>query len=211
MSQIGSGHRGAALIALITGATLAMVATQTVSRTVDSGADVANAAANTVVDEHQFRASRAAVSSVRPALMNAAVSTGHFEDLVRPTPLPTVAPTPVPTLPPTLAPTAIPEPVFETGIASTYGEGDGFEGNLTACGQVFHTHVVQVAHKRLPCGTMLRIEDSDSGRSVVARVTDRGPYIPGRIVDLSWGAFEQLDPSGPGLLNVNVYIVDVDQ
>jgi rare lipoprotein A (peptidoglycan hydrolase) len=109
--------------------------------------------------------------------------------------LPTPTPTPKPT-------------VFETGIASTYGEGDGFEGNLTACGQVFHTNVVQVAHKSLPCGTLIRVEDSDTGHSVTARVTDRGPYIPGRVVDLSWGAFQQLDPSGPGLLNVNVYVLD---
>ena len=98
--------------------------------------------------------------------------------------------------------------VYETGVASTYGEGDGFEGRVTACGQVFHTQVVQVAHKSLPCGTLVRIEDSDSGRAVTARVTDRGPYITGRIVDLSWGAFEQLDPTGPGLLKVNVYVVD---
>ena len=97
---------------------------------------------------------------------------------------------------------------YEAGIASTYGEGDGFEGNLTACGQVFHTSVVQVAHKTLPCGTMIRIEDSDTGRSIVAEVTDRGPYIPGRIVDLSWGAFRQLEPSAPGLLNVTVYLLD---
>jgi rare lipoprotein A len=110
---------------------------------------------------------------------------------------------------PTPAPTVAPKPsLFEAGIASTYGEGDGFEGNLTACGQVFRTNIVQVAHKSLPCGTLLRIEDSDTGRSVVAKVTDRGPYIPGRIVDLSWGALEQLDPTGPGLLNVNVYILD---
>ena len=97
---------------------------------------------------------------------------------------------------------------YETGVASTYGEGDGFEGNLTACGQVFHTSVVQVAHKTLPCGTMIRIEDSDTGRSIVAEVTDRGPYIPGRIVDLSWGAFRQLEPSAPGLLHVSVYLLD---
>jgi rare lipoprotein A len=98
--------------------------------------------------------------------------------------------------------------VYETGVASTYGEGDGFEGNLTACGQVFHTNVVQVAHKSLPCGTMIRIEDSDTGRSVVAEVTDRGPYIAGRIVDLSWGAFRQLEPEALGLLNVTVYLLD---
>jgi len=106
-------------------------------------------------------------------------------------------------------PVATPKPtVFETGVASTYGEGDGFEGNLTACGEVFHTSVVQVAHKSLPCGTLIRVEDADTGRSVTARVTDRGPYITGRIVDLSWGAFQQLDPTGPGLLNVNVYLLD---
>jgi rare lipoprotein A (peptidoglycan hydrolase) len=97
---------------------------------------------------------------------------------------------------------------YESGVASTYGEGDGFEGNLTACGQVFHTEVIQVAHKSLPCGTIIRIEDSDTGLSVVAEVTDRGPYITGRIVDLSWGAFRQLEPSAPGLLNVKVFLLD---
>jgi rare lipoprotein A len=98
--------------------------------------------------------------------------------------------------------------VYESGIASTYGEDDGFEGNLTACGQIFHTNVVQIAHKSLPCGTLVRIEDTNTGRTVDATVTDRGPYIPGRIVDLSWAASEQLDPSGPGLLHVNLYVLD---
>lgn len=96
----------------------------------------------------------------------------------------------------------------EYGIASTYGTGDGFQGNLTACGQVFDTYVPQVAHKTLPCGTMLRVEDVDTGNSVVVEVTDRGPYIDGRIVDLSWAAYRQLDPSAPGLLNVRTYLVD---
>jgi rare lipoprotein A len=143
------------------------------------------------------------------ASMNAAVSTGQFEELVRPTPVPTIAPTPTAVPLPTPAPTLAPAlTVFQSGIASTYGEGDGFEGNRTACGQIFRTHIVQVAHKSLPCGTMIRIEDTDSGRSVEAEVTDRGPYIPGRIVDLSWGAFSELDPTAPGLLRVNVYLLD---
>lgn len=98
--------------------------------------------------------------------------------------------------------------LFESGIASTYGESDGFEGNRTACGQVFHTSVIQIAHKTLPCGTHVRVEDTRSGRTVDARVTDRGPYVPGRVVDLSWGAFKQLDPTGPGLLPVKVYVLD---
>jgi rare lipoprotein A (peptidoglycan hydrolase) len=109
----------------------------------------------------------------------------------------------------TVHPESAPIPsVYEVGVASTYGEGDGFEGNVTACGQVFHTNVVQVAHKSLPCGTRLRIEDASTGRSVVAEVTDRGPYIRGRIVDLSWAAFRELEPSAPGLLNVKVYLLD---
>jgi rare lipoprotein A (peptidoglycan hydrolase) len=125
---------------------------------------------------------------------------------VPPTAVPPTAVPPTPTVVPTAVPT--PEPVFQSGIASTYGEGDGFEGNRTACGQIFHTRVVQVAHKTLPCGTRVRVEDISTGRSVVAEVTDRGPYIPGRIVDLSWAAFSQLDETSPGLLHVNVYVVD---
>ncbi len=98
--------------------------------------------------------------------------------------------------------------LFESGIASTYGSGDGFEGRRTACGRVFHTNVVQVAHKTLPCGTLVRVEDSQTGRTVDAEVTDRGPYVRGRIVDLSWAAFRELEPAGPGLLQVNVYLLD---
>jgi rare lipoprotein A (peptidoglycan hydrolase) len=113
----------------------------------------------------------------------------------RAAPTPTVVPTPEPKL-------------VETGVASTYGEGDGFEGARTACGQVFHTMVVQIAHKTLPCGTMVRVVDTSTGNSVDAPVTDRGPYIPGRVVDLSWAAFQQLDPTGPGLLHVNIYVID---
>jgi rare lipoprotein A len=96
--------------------------------------------------------------------------------------------------------------LFERGIASTYGTGDGFQGNRTACGQVFDTYVPQVAHKTLPCGTRVRVEDQATGRSVIVEVTDRGPYIRGRVVDLSWAAYRELDPRGPGLLDVNVYL-----
>ena len=97
--------------------------------------------------------------------------------------------------------------LVDSGLASTYGEGDGFQGRLTACGQPFDPHVPQVAHKWLPCGTRVRIEDTTTGRSVVAEVTDRGPYVRGRVVDLSTAAFAELHPGGPGLLRVNVYVV----
>ena len=159
-------------------------------------------------DLHRFQPLQQAAIST-PPLMNAAVSGGQFEDLVTPALAPKL--TPIITPPPSIVTPPAPAPpkprIFESGVASTYGEGDGFEGNLTACGQVFHTAVVQVAHKSLPCGTMVRVEDRDTGLSVEAEVTDRGPYIAGRIVDLSWGAFRQLEPSGPGLLHVNVYVL----
>ena len=213
MSQFGIGNRGTALTLIVASAAV-LIGSQMVFNALFSDSNVASARTADVADEHNLQPLQDAVSVslVRPTgQMNAAVSIGQFEELVRPTPVPTLAPTPAPTATPepTPAPTVAPKPaLFEAGIASTYGEGDGFEGNLTACGQVFRTIIVQVAHKSLPCGTTVRIEDTDTGRSVVATVTDRGPYIPGRIVDLSWGAFEQLDPTGPGLLNVNVYILD---
>jgi rare lipoprotein A len=140
-----------------------------------------------------------------PPMMAAAVPTGQFEESFAPAPriVPPPAPDPISAVSNKPAPV-----VYELGIASTYGEGDGFEGNRTACGQIFHTSVVQIAHKSLPCGTIVRVEDVDSGKSVVAEVTDRGPYVKGRVVDLSWGAFKQLHPQGPDLLQVAVYVVD---
>jgi rare lipoprotein A len=152
------------------------------------------------------------------ALMAAALPVGAFEEPYTPPAPPAPAPEPEPQ--PAVAPVVEEEPVqqaasapkedpFESGIASTYGVGDGFQGNRTACGQIFNTHIVQVAHKTLKCGTVIRIEDAETGKSVVAEVTDRGPYIKGRIVDLSWAAFRELDPRG-GLRPVHVYLVERD-
>jgi rare lipoprotein A (peptidoglycan hydrolase) len=196
-------HRAA--VGLLLAGSIALVGAQQVLGAV---ADAQTTEA--VVDVHNLQPLPVTQQSIAAAQVNAAEATGQFEDVVRPTATPTLAPTVAPALvPPTPAPTATPAPtVFESGIASTYGEGDGFEGNLTACGQVFHTNVVQIAHKTLPCGTRVMVQDTDTGHSIEAVVTDRGPYVTGRIVDLSWGAFRQLDPTGPGLLRVNVYLLD---
>lgn len=191
--SLGRHH---AAISLLVAGSIALVGTQQLLDTV-AEAETTQA----MVDVYNLQ--RLPEPPAAPShMVSAAVSSGQFEDLVKPTPTPSPMPT--------LAPTPEPPTLFESGIASTYGEGDGFEGNLTACGQIFHTHLVQVAHKTLPCGTTLRIEDVSSGRTVDAVVTDRGPYVPGRIVDLSWGAFEELDPAGPGLLPVNIYVVEDD-
>lgn len=202
MLRFGTGRHGAAFFLLIAGSLTLLGVQQTLG-------SVADAQSEAVVDVHNLQPLPEAIAPVQATTVDAATLSGQFEDLVKPTPVPTIPLKVVPTVPPTPAPTATPEPkLFERGIASTYGEGDGFEGNLTACGQVFHTNVIQIAHKSLPCGTLVRVEDVDNGRSVIAQVTDRGPYVAGRVVDLSWGAFKQLDPTGPGLLRVNVYLLD---
>ena len=199
MPQIGNGRRhAAALSLLIIGSTFLLATEQVLGAVADAQTDA-------LVDVHELRPLPESVASVSASPVQAATLTGDFEELVQPATVAAIAPTVEPAPEPTVAPKSA---LFEAGIASTYGEGDGFEGNRTACGQVFHTNVVQIAHKSLPCGTAVRVEDTDTGLSVDAVVTDRGPYVTGRIVDLSWGAFKQLKPSGPGLLHVNVYLLD---
>ena len=194
MPNIGNGRRTAALCLLIVGSLLLIAVQQLLGAVADTHTEA-------VIDTHDVQPLPASSTPVAAAPMDSAAVTGEFEEPVKPSQAPTAASTPDPTV-------ATRSALFQTGLASTYGEGDGFEGNRTACGQVFHTNAVQIAHKSLPCGTLVRVEDANSGRSVDAQVTDRGPYVTGRIVDLSWGAFKQLDPSGPGLLHVNVYLLD---
>ena len=106
---------------------------------------------------------------------------------VEPAPVATPAPTPEPTTAPMPAPAAAPLPSLPdppTGgivIASWYGPG--FYGNRTACGQTYTPEIVGVAHRTLPCGTLLVLEYR--GRTMTVPVIDRGPYIAGRTLDLS--------------------------
>lgn len=84
------------------------------------------------------------------------------------------------------------EPVVhqEQGIASWYGPG--FEGNLTANGEIFNSQEITAAHLELPFGTQVRVTNLNNGRSLVVRINDRGPYTGGRVIDLSAGAAEEL-------------------
>ena len=78
------------------------------------------------------------------------------------------------------------------GYASHYGVGDGFHGGTTANGEQFSAYGRTVAHRWLPFGTKLRVTNPQNGASVVVRVNDRGPYYTDRILDLSFGAFNQI-------------------
>ena len=84
------------------------------------------------------------------------------------------------------------------GYASHYGVGDGFNGNRTANGERFNAWSNTVAHKWLPFGTKLKVTNQRNGASVVVRVNDRGPYYGDRILDLSYGAFNQIAPPSQG-------------
>lgn len=88
------------------------------------------------------------------------------------------------------------------GIASFYTEG-----TRTASGEKFNTHDLTAAHPTLPFGTRLRVTNVTTGQAVTVRVNDRGPYIQGRIVDVSYSAADALGMVGKGLANVKLDVV----
>jgi rare lipoprotein A len=88
------------------------------------------------------------------------------------------------------------------GIASFYTEG-----TKTASGEKFNTHDLTAAHPTLPFGTRLRVTNVSTGQAVTVRVNDRGPYIQGRIVDVSYSAADALGMVGKGLANVKLDVV----
>ena len=92
--------------------------------------------------------------------------------------------------------------IASQGVASFYTEG-----TQTASGEKFDTHELTAAHPTLPFGTRLRVTNVATGRSVTVRVNDRGPYVPGRIVDVSYSAADALGMVGAGLAKVRMDVV----
>lgn len=88
-------------------------------------------------------------------------------------------------------------------MASFYGES--FRGRPTASGESFDPGALTAAHRTLPFGTCLRVESAVNGRSVRVRVTDRGPYAKGRIIDLSEAAARVLDLVRQGVARVRLF------
>ena len=79
-------------------------------------------------------------------------------------------------------------------MASWYGPG--FHGRKTASGERFNTGALTAAHKTLPFGTRVRVVNVNTGRSVVVRINDRGPFIRGRVIDLSKAAARAIGMDG---------------
>lgn len=86
------------------------------------------------------------------------------------------------------------------GLASWYGEQ--FDGRTTASGETFDMYAMTACHPTLPFGSLVRVVNTNNGRSVVVRITDRGDLVEGRIIDLSKGAAEKLAMTQAGLAPV---------
>ena len=92
--------------------------------------------------------------------------------------------------------------VASHGLASFYTEG-----TQTASGERFDTQELTAAHRTLPFGTRLRVTNVTTGQSVTVRVNDRGPFVPGRVVDVSYAAAETLGMVGGGVAKVKLDVV----
>ena len=89
-----------------------------------------------------------------------------------------------------------------TGIASYYGKE--FHGRKTANGETFDMNAMTAAHRTLPFGTMVRVTNLANDKFVTVRINDRGPFIKGRIIDLSYGAAKEIDLLSVGQVRLEV-------
>jgi rare lipoprotein A len=113
----------------------------------------------------------------------------------------------------TLAACASPQPAstpsggHEHGLASWYG--GKFHGRRTASGEVYDQNAMTAAHKTLPFGTRVRVTNLKNGRSAVLRINDRGPFVRGRIIDVSRRAADHLGFRVDGVTKVEVQVVQL--
>ena len=84
----------------------------------------------------------------------------------------------------------------ETGIASVYANGDGHAWSKTANGERVNPGALTAAHRTLPFGTRVRVKNLKNGRTVVVRISDRGPFVRGRVIDVTPAAAKALGFSG---------------
>ena len=96
----------------------------------------------------------------------------------------------------------------QEGLASWYG--GKFQGRRTASGEIFDTAQFTAAHKTLAFGTIVKVTNLENGQSTVVRINDRGPFIPGRIIDLSRAAAAAIGLAGQGVARVRIEVLEPD-
>ncbi len=94
------------------------------------------------------------------------------------------------------------EGFHQRGLASWYGRD--FHGKKTSNGEIYNMYAMTAAHKTLPLGTYVRVHNLENNRSIVARINDRGPFVRGRIIDLSYAGAKDIGIVGPGTARVEV-------
>jgi len=94
---------------------------------------------------------------------------------------------------------------IETGLASWYGAP--YHNRRGSNGQVYDMNAMTAAHRTLPLGSIVRVTNVKTGHAAVVRITDRGPFVPGRIVDLSLAAAKKTDVWQPGIARVRVEVL----
>ena len=93
------------------------------------------------------------------------------------------------------------------GIASYYD--DKFDGKMTANGEIFNQHELTAAHNTLPFGTIVEVTNLKNGKKVQVRINDRGPFVPGRIIDLSKSAASDIGMLQSGIIEVEIEIISL--
>ena len=95
------------------------------------------------------------------------------------------------------------------GNASYYAEE--FQGRKTASGEIYDMSKYTAAHRTLPFGTICRVTNLKTNKTVIVRINDRGPFVPGRILDLSRGAAQALDGIAQGIMEVKIEILEMPE
>jgi rare lipoprotein A len=108
------------------------------------------------------------------------------------------------------APAGAPKPheggaVYEEGKASWYGAP--FHGRQASNGETYDMYKFTAAHRTLPFNTMVRVTNMTNGKSTTVRITDRGPFVDNRIIDLSYAAAKQIESIGPGVVSVQLEVL----
>jgi len=102
-------------------------------------------------------------------------------------------------------PAPLPAGYTEDGNASWYGKP--FDGRRASNGEIYDMYKLTAAHRTLPFDTMVRVTNLNNGRSTTVRITDRGPFVEGRIIDLSLAAAREIESVGPGVVPVRLEVL----
>ena len=99
-------------------------------------------------------------------------------------------------------------PLSLGGSSSMKGIASWYEDTHTASGELYQRDLLTAAHKKLPFGTIVKVLNLDNGKSVNVRINDRGPFVRGRVIDLSYSAAKEIDMLEAGLARVRLVVIE---